>query len=348
MLSSTSEIFKTQQFQLQKGKILPILKLAYEDWGTLNPERNNAILVCHGYTNHHHAGGKDGWFSNLIGPGKSIDTKKYYVVAANMLGSSYGSTGPASTNPSTSKPYALDFPDITVGDMVNSQVELLNYLGIKQLAAVIGNSFGGHLAFEWATEHPGKVRAVVAAVSSVVGRGDQSTVNALTDRFAKCDDWFGGQCYSKGKDSEVQREMIRFRVETLRKYGYDNKIRETIGKDPKVIEEELVRLAKPWAEEFDPNSLIVLRKAAIEFDARPQISNCKAPLLYVLSSSDNLFPPSIAPKTMQLFQDAGVNATFLELESRNGHRAPAIDWQGWADILCDFLKTNASLSLKKF
>ncbi len=346
MLLPTSTIFKIKQFQLQKGNTLPILKLAFNDWGTLNPERNNAILVCHGYTNHHHAGGQNGWFSGLIGPGKTIDTKKYYIVAANMLGSSYGSTGPASTNPATFKPYALDFPEITVGDMVNSQIELLEYLGIKQLAAVIGNSFGGHLAFEWATKHPGKVRAVVATVSSVVGRGDQSTVDALTDRFTKCDDWFGGQYYSQRKDGEVQREMVRIRVETLRNYGYDNKIRETIGNDPDVIQEELVRLAKPWAEQFDPNSLIVLRKAAIEFDARPQIRACKAPLLYVLSSSDNLFPPSIAPKTMQLFKDAGVNASFFELESNNGHRAPSIDWQSWADILRDFLKTNASLSSK--
>lgn len=341
MLLPTSQLFESEDFALEKGGAMPELAAAYESWGTLNKAGDNAVLVCHGYTNNQHAAGEDGWFAGLIGPGKAVDTDEYFVVAANMLGSAYGSSGPASIDPATGKPYGLDFPDITVGDMVNSQRRLLAHLGVTQLAAVIGNSFGGHHAFHWATQHPGEVRSIVVVVSAIVGRGDQATVDKLTAQFEKCPGWNGGQYYGKENESGVYDEMLEIRIETLKQYGYDNKIRQEMGDDPAVIEQELVKLAEPWAGNFDANSLIVLRKAAIQFDARPDIANAKAPLLYVLSRSDNLFPPSIAPDTIKLLTENGVDARFFELNSDNGHRAPSVDWQGWTEELEAFLKKNA-------
>lgn len=341
MLLQTSQLFESTDFALEKGGALPHLAVAYETYGTLNEAGNNAVLVCHGYTNNQHAAGDGGWFAGLIGPGKAVDTDRYFVVAANMLGSAYGSSGPASINPDTGKPYGLDFPDITVGDMVNSQRRLLDHLGVKQLAALIGNSFGGHHAFHWATMHPEKMRAVVVVVSAIVGRGDQATVDKLASRFSTCPGWNGGQYYGQEKESGIYNEMLKIRIETLKQYGYDNKIRQEMGDDPDVIERELIKLAEPWANDFDANSLIVLRKAAIQFDARPNIAKAKAPLLYVLSRSDNLFPPSIAPDTIKMLQDVGVDAKFFELDSDNGHRAPSVDWQGWTDELEAFLKKNA-------
>ena len=135
--------------------------------------------------------------------------------------------------------------------------------------------------------------------------------------------------------------MLKIRVETLKQYSYDNKIRQEKGNDPGIVERELIRLAEPWANDFDANSLIVLRKAAIQFDARPNIAKARAPLLYVLSRSDKLFPPSIAPDTIKMLQDVGVDATFFELDSDNGHRAPSVDWQNWTNELDAFLKKNA-------
>ncbi|HAA93528.1 MAG TPA: hypothetical protein DCE33_13855 [Rhodospirillaceae bacterium] len=342
MLLATSDLFESHDFTLEKGGILPELSVAYETWGTLNAAGDNAVLVCHGYTNNQHAAGAGGWFEGLIGPGKAVDTEKYFVVAANMLGSAYGSSGPASIDPASGNPYDLDFPDITVGDMVNSQRQLLDHLGVTELAAVIGNSFGGHHAFHWATMHPDQVRAVVVVVSAIVGRGDQSTVDSLLARFSQCPGWNGGQYYGQEKEAGVFDEMMKIRIETLKQYGYDNKIRQEKGDDPKVIEQELTELAKPWATQFDANSLIVLRKAAIQFDARPHIANARAPLHYVLSRSDNLFPPSIAPDTIKLLRENGVDATFFELDSDNGHRAPSVDWQGWADSLDEFLRKNTT------
>ena len=338
MLLPTSELFESIDFPLEKGGNLRNLAIAYETYGTLNKAGDNAVLVCHGYTNNQHAAGDDGWFAGLIGSGKAVDTDRYFVVAANMLGSAYGSSGPASIDPETDSPYGLDFPDITVGDMVNSQLKLLDHLGVNQLAALIGNSFGGHHAFHWATTHAEKVRSVVVVVSAIIGRGDQATVNKLVARFSSCPGWNDGQYYGNEKESGVYDEMLKIRVETLKQYSYDNKIRQEKGNDPGIVERELIRLAEPWANDFDANSLIVLRKAAIQFDARPNIAKARAPLLYVLSRSDKLFPPSIAPDTIKMLQDVGVDATFFELDSDNGHRAPSVDWQNWTNELDAFLK----------
>ena len=163
------------------------------------------------------------------------------------------------------------------------------------------------------------------------------------DRFGQCPGWNGGQYYGSEKESGVFDEMINIRIETLRTYGFDNKIREDVGDNPDLITQGLAELAEPWAEQFDANSLIVLRKATIQFDACPIIADIQAPVLYVLSRSDNLFPPSIAPDTMRLLEDAGVDARFFELDSDNGHRAPSVDWQGWADELQAFLNSRAGL-----
>jgi homoserine O-acetyltransferase len=167
-------------------------------------------------------------------------------------------------------------------------------------------------------------------------------VDRLTERFSQLSGWNQGQYYGREKESGVFDEMRNIRIETLKQYGYENKIREDVGDQPDIIAERLAELATPWAEQFDANSLIVLRRAAIQFDARPALASIKAPVLYVLSRSDNLFPPSIAPETMKLLKEAGVDARFFELDSDNGHRAPSLDWQGWAQELETFLNGRTS------
>ncbi len=324
MLLSTSRLYTSHDFPLECGDSLPILDVAFETWGSLNAAGDNAVLVCHGYTNNQHAAGDEkGWFSGVTGPGRAVDTDRFFVVAANMLGSALGSTGPASICPIRGRAYGLDFPDITVGDMVNAQIRLLDHLGVNQLAAVIGNSFGGYLTFHWGTEYPDRMRALVPVVSAIRGRGDMSNVDALIERFVNaCPGWSDGQYYGNEDTAGVSEEMLKFRMETLTNYGYKSGIRE---------------LAEPWVDQFDANSLIVLRKAAVQFDATTKAGEIKVPVLYVLSKTDNLFPPSIAPATMKLLADAGVDATYFEIDSDNGHRAPSIDGHLWADELKIFM-----------
>ncbi len=173
MAPTSSQIFTSSRFALERGGSLAELALAFETHGTLAPAGDNAILVCHGYTSSQHAAGDaDGWWHDLIGEGKTIDTRRYFVVSANLIGSAYGSTGPASTNPATGAAYGPDFPEVTVADMVAAQAALLEHLGVGRLAAIIGYSYGGYLTLQWGADHPGRMRALVVVASD----GSQHTV----------------------------------------------------------------------------------------------------------------------------------------------------------------------------
>ena len=347
MLLPTSTIFKSNNFSLEKGGKINDLEIAYETYGTLNKDGNNGILICHGYTNNQHAAGdKHGWFSGIIGPGKAIDTNYYYIITANMLGSTYGSTGPASINPTSGMPYGLSFPDITIGDMVNTQIRLLDHLGVKQLIAVIGNSFGGHLAFQWGVSCSERIKSVISIVSAPMGNGDQSSVDHLVNRFSKCAEWNNGQYYNHKNNSCIFDELVKYRIDTLKRYGYHNKIQKDLGNNLNNNSQHLTNIAKSWAEKFDVNSLIVLRKASIQFDIRPMISNIQVPLLYVLSRTDRVFPSSVAKKTMEMFKESGIDACYFEIDSDNGHRAPSVDWHKWADELKEFIEQQKLLALK--
>jgi len=337
MLLPTSKVFKSPDFALQCGRVLEQLTVAYETWGTLAPDGRNAILLCHGFTSSPHAAGdENGWWSGLVGPGKAIDTDRYFVICANMLGSAYGTTGPGSVNPQTGKPYGPGFPDITTKDIIGAQALLLDNLKIGQLAAVIGFSYGGYLTFEWAVTYPERMRALVPVATAIKGRGTPESVQAFHDRFAACPGWNGGDYYSNVEESGVREELARLRVETLTGYGVAKQLEDTVS-DPAERARRLQAMGAQWAEEFDANTMIVLRKAAIEFDARPGVATIKAPLLYVLSRSDTLFPPAIAPDTIAMLEAARVDASYVEIDTDYGHRGPGVDWQKWAPALKMFI-----------
>ena len=342
MLLPTSKTFTHAGFSLESGAALPELTVAYETWGTLARDGDNAILLSHGYTSNPHAGGKGGWWENLIGPGKAMDTDRFFVVCSNMIGSAYGSSGPGSVNPDTGRPYGPAFPAITTDDMVAAQSLLLEHLGIGQLAAVVGFSYGGYLTYQWGVTHPERMRALVPVATAIRGRGDPASVQALKDQFAaSCPGWNGGDYYGNERDSGVYDALLAQRIETLKGYGLVQVLMDETG-DPAEVEQRLDAIARKWAEEFDANSLIVLRDAAVKFDASPRAARMKAPLLYVLSRSDTLFPPSIAPDTLALLKQHGVDASYFEIDSEYGHRAPSDDWHKWADALADFLDRHAA------
>jgi homoserine O-acetyltransferase len=328
-------------FRLESGRVLPQVTLAYETYGQLAADGRNAILIAHGYTSHHHAAGcytaadpAPGWWDALIGPGKAIDTARFFVVASNMLGSSYGSTGPASLNPATGKPYGPEFPDITLGDIVRAQRELLARLGVTQLVAVAGPSFGGYQAFQWAVTFPDFMQGIVAVATAPRGSGGEAAVARLQQRLAADPNWHDGWYDERGG---IVPTLTALRIDTLKRYGLDAVLAARYP-DPEAREAHIRAQAEAWARQFDAHSLLVLRRAAVRFDAERDFARIRAKVLYVLSRTDRLFPPTIAPAVMERLRAAGVEATYAEIDSDFGHLASGRDAEKWAPALRAFLE----------
>ena len=331
--------WRTENFKLELGHTLPELVLAYETHGRLAADGANAVLLTHGFTSSHHAAGPSapgeapGWWDGLVGPGKAVDTGRLFVVSSNMLGSSYGSTAPASVNPATGRRYGPDFPDITLGDIVRAQRALLDSLGVRRLAAVAGPSFGGYQAFQWAVTYPDYMDGVVAAVTAPKGPGNDSAVRALVERFAADPGWHGGWHYDAGG---IPATMTALRVETLKRYG-QNEVLAAAFPDPARRSARIQEMAEAWARQFDPNSMVALRKAQSRFDAERDFARIRATVLYALSRTDVLFPPSLAPDVMAKLRAAGVDARYVDIDSDFGHAASGADWSKWAPALGEFL-----------
>jgi len=340
-LLATSQTFVHRDFSLENGGRFGELTVAYETYGTLDPGGGNGILLCHGFTNNQHAAGDDaGWWNNLIGPGKALDTDRWFVVCSNMIGSAYGSTSPASIDPASGAPYGPDFPHVTTADMVAAQALLLDHLGVGQLAAVVGYSYGGNLAYLWGVTHPDRMRAIVPVATGIKARGGAEAVTALHDRLATAPGWNGGRYYGNEQDGGIYEALVDLRIETLRQYGVERILTDQLG-DIDSVESTLVERSRKWAEEFDANSLIALRRAGVGFDVSARLSAIQAPLLYVLCRTDPLFPPDIAPPVMELLDQAGVDAAYFEIDSEYRHAAPGADWRKWAGVLGDFLARHS-------
>lgn len=337
-------VFKTERFTLQNGVVLPELEVAYETYGSAANTKENTILLLHGYTSNPHAAGGDdsdpGWWENLIGPGRAIDTDRYFVVSPNMLGSAYGTTGPRHTNPETGKPYGPDFPEITTRDMVEANKLLLDHLGAHELAAIVGYSYGGYLTFQWSVTYPTRMRALVPVATGITGRGDADTVRELEQQFEAAPGWNAGHYYENGDG--VRDALINFRSSVLRNYGVVTELKDK-GFDDIQAERELYQQAANWADGFDANSLVVLRRCATNFNAHPEAAKISAPLLYILATTDNLFGPELGQKTVDHIRNvAGVSARYFQLDSPYGHRAPSVDWAKWGEALRGFLNEFAA------
>lgn len=319
---------------LRHGGQLRDARLAYVTYGTLAPDGRNAVLLTHGYTSSHlfaDDGAVDGSWAPLVGPGRTIDTDRMFVVSSNMLGSSYGSTGPSSVDPATGRTYGPDFPPITLGDIVGAQRRLLDGLGVRELAAVIGPSYGGFQAFAWGIEFPDFVRALVPVTTAPRIAGGIA-VEALRGRLSADPRWRGGR-YEPGALVDT---MTAIRQDTLRRYGIEAMLAARIA-DPAARAAALYATARSWAEVFDPHALLVLGAAANEFDATQSFARIRARVLFILSTTDALFPPTLAPEVMSALRAAGVDASYQELESPYGHLAPGPDAAKWAPALARFL-----------
>jgi len=346
-----SQLFTSRDFRLESGVVLPEITIAYETYGTPQPD-GCAILATHGYTGSHHVAGRYrpggaphglgdgdlGSWDKLIGPGKPVDTDTRFVIASNMLGSSYGSTNPASIDPRTGKPYGPDFPRITVADIVRAQKLLLDSLGVRHLLAVVGPSYGGFQAFQWAVQYPEHMDGIVAAVTAPKAPGGAERTRALTDQLSEDPNWNGGWYYDRGGIPTV---MTRMRVATLKSYGIEAQLAAQFP-DAAAREAAIVRAAEPWARAFDGNSMVVLRRALEDFDTKPRFGAIRAKVLYALSRTDTLFPPDIAPGVMQALKAAGVDARYVEIDSDLGHLASGLDGDRWAPALKAFIDELAA------
>jgi homoserine O-acetyltransferase/O-succinyltransferase len=337
-------VFSTKSFRLENGEVMPEISIAYESYGKLAPDGRNAVLLTHGYTSSQHMAGRDsvtgaeGSWNDLVGPGKAIDTDRLFVVSSNMLGSCYGSTSPAHLDVRTGKPYGPDFPDISLVDIVNAQKAMLDDIGVKHLVAVAGPSFGGYQTFQWGVTYPTFMDGLVPVVSAPKGSGDPKAVQTLIEQLARDPHWNKGWYYDRGA---ITATLTALRVATLRRYGIDAQLADRFP-DKATRDAEIIRRAATWAKDFDGNSLVVLRRASVRFDAEKDFDKMKAKVLYVLSRTDKLFPPSIAPGVMAKLKAAGVSADYFEIDSELGHSASGLDAAKWAPRLTEFMATLAN------
>jgi homoserine O-acetyltransferase len=333
--------FTTSDFRLQSGIVLPEVTISYKTLGTLAPNRGNAVLVTHGNTSGPQMidpGGMtgEGSWSEIVGPGKAVDTNRFFAICPNMLGSSYGSTNGASIDPRMGKRYGSRFPDITVGDIVATQRLLIVSLGIEKLVAIVGPSYGGFQAFQWAVDYPDMMKGIAPIVTSplVPRERSEGNVERLLGGLSKDPNWNGGDYYDRGG---VLETMTQIRIATLKTYGIETRLKQTMS-DPAQIEAAIRDEAARWAEGFDANSLIILAKALRGFDVTRQFGRIKAKVLFVLSRTDRLFPPEIAPGVMQGLKAAGVDADYFLLDSELGHSASGLDAHKWAPRLKEFME----------
>ena len=329
--------FTFKDLSLTGGGNLPEVTLAYVTRGRLNPDGRNAILVTHGYTSGPRmiepgVASSEGAWSTLVGPGAPIDTDRYFVVCSNMLGSSFGSTNAASTDPATGKPYGSAFPKISVADIVTAQKRLLEHLGVTHLRAVVGPSYGGFQAFQWAVTFPDFMDGVAPVVTSPLPPASDR-VEGLLKWFEPDPNWNGGDYYDTGG---VHGTLTALRVDTLTRYGLAESLSEQFP-DPAARDAELRRIASAWADGFDANSLFILGNAMATYDITKDYGRIRVPVLYVLSRTDALFPPSLAPEVMADLRAAGVDAAYVEIDSEHGHLASGADAGKWAPALRAFI-----------
>jgi homoserine O-acetyltransferase/O-succinyltransferase len=322
--------------RLQSGVALPDVTVAYACYGTLAPDGGNAILVTHGYTAGHdllvHGSGvAEGSWAPLIGPGKALDPERYFIVCPNMLGSSYGSTGPGSVNPATGRIYGSTFPDLTIADLVASQYALLQALGVRHLRAVVGPSMGGFQALQWAIDHPGFVDLAAAIVSATALPPHPSMdLPALEQRLAADPHWADGQ-YAPGALADTLRQL---RIETLNTYGMAQ-ILAAQGLDTQDIDAAIAQQAAAWAQTFDPYALVVLMRAIKAFDVRAQLERIESDVLIAVARSDVLFPPDNAVRE-SLRRTQG-RSRYVVMDTDFGHAASGPAHALWSPDFVDML-----------
>lgn len=328
---------------LESGERLGPVTLAYETLGTLAPDKSNAILVVHALTGDSHVAGcyttedaRPGWWEIMVGPGKAIDTERYFVICANVLGGCMGSTGPSSINPVTGKPYGVSFPLVTIGDMVTAQKALIDHLGISRLLAVVGGSVGGMQVLAWCARYPDMVRAAIPLATTPRHSAQSIAFNEVARQAIMADPhWQGGDYYGQAKPdlglavARMIGHITYLSNESMRqKFGRQLKSRDALSFHFDAgfeVESYLRYQGNKFVERFDANSFLYLTKAADYFDlddyAATGLSGAAISFLVVAFTSDWLYPTEQSRALVQLLKRNGLDVSFCEIQSDWGHDA---------------------------
>lgn len=339
-------------FALELGGVLPALTLRYETYGRLNADRSNAILIPHALSGDHHVAGrhapddaKAGWWEAFVGPGKMVDTDRFFVIGVNTLGGCSGSTGPLSVDPATGAPYGGTFPEITFGDVVRSQRLLVEHLGIRRLHAVVGGSKGGMQALLWALDHPAAVDRVVALACGLRQPPHALALNAAARAAILADPRFRGGHYRQGEGPDDGLAVARMigHVSYLSPVAFERKFgRETVpGSQPGdavhwQVESYLRHQGDAFVRRFDANSLLRITRAVDRFDISGRAFAKEGPaVLAVAFSTDGLYPPSEA---RALAAAVGPRGDYLEVRTDAGHDAFLLPDAGLFARVREFLR----------
>jgi len=357
-----------QPLLLDSGQFFAPLQVAYNTYGTLNAEKSNAILICHALTgdqhvaNRHPVTGKDGWWDIMIGPGKLMDTDRYFVICANVLGACMGTSGPSSTDPATGRPYGLDFPVITIGDMVKAQAMLVEHLGIAQLLAVVGGSMGGMQVLDWAARFPERVFAAMPIATGAKHSAQNIAFDEVGRQAVMADpDWRGGRYLDAGtrpiKGLAVARMAahITYLSEQAlqRKFGRQLQDRDsrTFSFDADFqVESYLRHQGSSFVERFDANSYLYLTRAMNYFDLAADhggrlanaFAGSRTRFCVISFTSDWLFPTSDSRAIVHALNAAGAPVSFVEIESDKGHDAFLLDEPALFATMRGFLEAAAA------
>ncbi len=335
--------------------------IAYETYGTLNSQKTNAILICHALTGDAHVAGwhkgadKSGWWNTIVGPGKPLDTNKYFIICSNVIGSCKGTTGPNSINPDTQKEYALDFPIITIKDMVNLQKKLLDYLEISQLYAVIGGSMGGMQALQWTITYPNMMKNAIIIASAAYSNPQQIAFNAV-ERRAIIEDanWNNGNYYNSNKKPEQGLSVARMighitylsNDSMYEKFGRRLQDKEFFSYDFGTefqVESYLEYQGVSFTKKFDANSYLYLTKALDYFDVRKNnsleegLKPIKARMLLISINSDWLYTPGHMEEIVLALRANNVDVSYSKLNSEYGHDSFLIENGQMNYIITNFL-----------
>jgi homoserine O-acetyltransferase len=358
--------------ELECGKTLAPVDVAYETYGKLNAAGDNAVLICHALSGNAHAAGynspddkKPGWWDVMVGPGKGIDTNKYFVICSNFLGGCGGTTGPCSISPKTNKPYGLDFPIITISDMVKVQKLLLDKLRIKKILAVVGGSIGGMQVLQWAIEYPDFVKAVIP-IATTTNLGPQSIAFDAVGRNAILadPDFADGQYRSeKGPDKGLAFARMIGHITYLSEQG----MREKFGRQLKnadrysydfnsefAVETYLDYQGQTFVERFDANSYLYITKAADYFDLQKDygslaeaFANTKSRFLIISFASDWLFTPAQSEAMVNALAAGGKDVSFCNIASPYGHDSFLLEPRTLGLFISGFLDATHQPGVKR-
>ena len=351
-------LFDSQPLTMTLGGKLSHINVAYQTYGTLNAEKNNAVLICHALTGDaepYFDDGRDGWWQNFMGAGLALDTDRYFFISSNVLGGCKGTTGPSSINPQTGKPYGSQFPNIVVQDIVKVQKALLDHLGISHLKAIIGGSFGGMQANQWAIDYPDFMDNIVNLCSSIYFSAEAIGFNHVMRQAVINDPNFNGGDYYEGTPPDqglsIARMlgMLTYRtdLQLAKAFGRATKSDGSFWGDYFQVESYLSYQGKKFLERFDANSYLHLLRALDMYDpslgydnVKEALSRIKARYTLVSVTTDQLFKPVDLYKSKQILEQSGVDLHFYEFPSDYGHDAFLVDYDQFEKRIRDGLAGN--------